>query len=179
MKKALTHWARVTDIRVGKLTIIGSDNGLSPGRRQAIIWTNAGKLFIWPLGTNFSKILIEINTFSFKKCISKYRLENGSHLSRPQYVKVFYICNDLNDDITVVFSLDTTPGTEFIVRAYNIYASVKIYMESHISSEYYITYRKVSNIRRTKCQNLNDSRNVLQLSVPNPLMPSFKSIMKM
>ena len=33
----LTHWDRVTHICVGKLTIIGSDNGLSPGRRQAII----------------------------------------------------------------------------------------------------------------------------------------------
>ena len=41
------------------------------------------------------------------------------------------------------------------------------------------TYRKVSNIRRTKCQNLNDSRLVLQLSIPNPLKPSVKSIMKM
>ena len=51
----------------GKLTIIGPDNGLSPGRRQAIIWTNAGILSIGPLGTNFSEILIEINTFSFKK----------------------------------------------------------------------------------------------------------------
>ena len=40
-------------------------------------------------------------------------------------------------------------------------------------------YRKVSNIRRTKCQNLNDSRLVLQLSVPNPLKASVKSIMKM
>ena len=52
----LTHWGRVTHICVGKLTIIGSDNGLSPGRRQAIIWTNAGILLIWPLGTNFSEI---------------------------------------------------------------------------------------------------------------------------
>ena len=45
----------------------------------------------------------------------------------------------------------------------------------------YVTlyYRKVSNIRRTKCQNLNESRLVLQLSVPNPLKPSVKSIMKM
>ena len=42
-----------------------------------------------------------------------------------------------------------------------------------------INYRKISNIRRTKCQNLNDSRFVLQLSVPNPLKPSVKSIMKM
>ena len=41
------------------------------------------------------------------------------------------------------------------------------------------TYRKVSNIRRTKCQNLNDSRLVLQLPVPNPLKPSIKSIIQM
>ena len=50
-----------------KLTIIGSDNGLSPVRRQAIIWTNAGILLIGPLGTNFIEILNEIHTFSFKK----------------------------------------------------------------------------------------------------------------
>ena len=54
-------------ICVGKLTIIASDNGLSPGRRQAIIWTNAGILLIGPLGTNFSEILIAIETFSFQK----------------------------------------------------------------------------------------------------------------
>ena len=63
----LTHWGRVTHICVGNLTITGSDNGLSPGRRQAIIWTNAGILLIGPLGTNFSKIFIEIHKFSFKK----------------------------------------------------------------------------------------------------------------
>ena len=57
----------MTHICVGKLTTIGSDNGLSPDRRQAIIWTNAGILLIGPLGTNFSEILIEILTFSFKK----------------------------------------------------------------------------------------------------------------
>ena len=65
--RILTHWGRVTHICVGKLTIIGSDNGLSPGRRQAIIWTNAGILLIGPLGTNFSEILIPIEAFSFKK----------------------------------------------------------------------------------------------------------------
>ena len=31
----------------------GSDNGLSPGRRQAIIWTNAKIFLIESLGTNF------------------------------------------------------------------------------------------------------------------------------
>ena len=63
----LTHWGRVTHICVGKLTIIGSDNGLLPGRCQAITWTNAGILLIRSLGTNFSEILIEIDTFSYKK----------------------------------------------------------------------------------------------------------------
>ena len=63
----LTHWGRVTHICFGNLTIIGSDNGLAPGRRQTIIWTNDGLLLIGPLGTNFSEILIGIQTFSFKK----------------------------------------------------------------------------------------------------------------
>ena len=63
----LTHWGRVTHICVDNITIIGSDNGLSPGWRQAIIWTNAGILLIRPLGTNFSEILIGNQTFSFKK----------------------------------------------------------------------------------------------------------------
>ena len=63
----LTHWGRVTHICVSTLTIIGSDNGLSPGRRQAIISTISGILLIRPLGTNFSELLIKIHTFSFKK----------------------------------------------------------------------------------------------------------------
>ena len=75
----LTHWGRVTHICIGNLTIIGSDNGLSPGRRQAITWINVGILLIGPLGTNFSEMLIEIHTFSFKKMQLKCRLENGGH----------------------------------------------------------------------------------------------------
>ena len=38
-----------------------------PGRRQAIIWTNAGILLIVTLVRNFRDILIEIDTFSFRK----------------------------------------------------------------------------------------------------------------
>ena len=66
-KIILTHWGRVTHICLSELTIIASDNGLSPGRRQAIIWHNAGLLLIEPLGTNFSDISIGIQTFSFNK----------------------------------------------------------------------------------------------------------------
>ena len=63
----LTHWGRVMHICVSNLTIIGSDNGLSPDQRQVIIWTNADKLSIGLQETKFNEILIEIYTFSFKK----------------------------------------------------------------------------------------------------------------
>ena len=65
-------------ICVSKLIIIGSDNDLSPGQRQAIIWTNAGILLIEPLGTNFSEILIKIYALSFRRYTWKC-LENGIH----------------------------------------------------------------------------------------------------
>ena len=57
----------MTHICIGNLTIIGSDNGLSPDQRQAITWTNVGIFLIGPLGTNVSEMLIEIHTFSLKK----------------------------------------------------------------------------------------------------------------
>ena len=75
----LTHWGRVTYICFSDLTIIGSDNGLSPGRRQAIIVINAGILLIRPLGTNLNEILVEILIFLFKKM----RLKVSSAKRRP------------------------------------------------------------------------------------------------
>ena len=66
-----THWGRVTLICVHKLTIILSDNGLSPSWCQAAIWNIAGILLIGPLGTNFSEISLEIHTFSLKKIYMK------------------------------------------------------------------------------------------------------------
>ena len=84
---SLTHCGRVTHICVSKLTTIGSDNGLSPGQRQAIIGTNAGILLIGTLGTNF-EILSEIHTFSFKKMhLKNIVCETAAILSRPQCVK--------------------------------------------------------------------------------------------
>ena len=69
----------MTHICANNLTIIDSDDGLSPGRRQAIIWTNAGILLIGPLEKHFSEILIKIHAFSFKKM----HLKMSSGKSRP------------------------------------------------------------------------------------------------
>ena len=86
----LIHWGRVTHICVSKLTIIGSDNGLSPDRCQAIIWINAGILLIGPLGTNFSET--KFIHFHSRKCMQKYRLKMAAILPRPHCVKHF-LCN--------------------------------------------------------------------------------------
>ena len=73
---SLTHWGRVTHICVSKLTTIGSDNGLSPSRRQAIIWTKNVR--------QNSFIFIQENAFENVVC------ERASIQSRPQWVKVWW-----------------------------------------------------------------------------------------
>ena len=67
LQNFLTHWGRVRQICISKLTTIVSDNGLPPGQHQAIIWTYDRILLIGPLRTNFSEILIEMHIFSFKE----------------------------------------------------------------------------------------------------------------
>ena len=59
----LTHWSWVLYICINKLNIIGSGNGLLPGWCEAIIWTSTGKLLVWPSGTKFNEMSMEINKF--------------------------------------------------------------------------------------------------------------------
>ena len=117
----LILWGRLTHMCVANLTIIGSDNGLSPGLRQAIIWTNDGILLNVPLGTDFSENSIEIHIVSFTKMYLKmfakwclFRL--GLNVVIPMRRKnAIEICNDtlvhsksINDqtDICVCLRLD-------------------------------------------------------------------------
>ena len=89
----------MTHICVSVLTSIGSDNGLSPGRRQAIIRTNAGILLIRPLGTNFSEFLVEILIFPFKKM----RLKVLSAKRRPFCLGLNVLSSSQSPNITSSF----------------------------------------------------------------------------
>ena len=103
----LTHWGGVTHICVSKLNIIGSDNGFSPVRCQAIIWTNVGILLIWPFGTNFNETLIEIHTFSFKKM----------HLKRPSAKwRPFCLCLSV---LTVLYIYKARTGSSLNLQMPN------------------------------------------------------------
>ena len=71
---------------------IGSDNGLSPGQHQVIIWTNAGISLFGPLGTNFSEIIIKSHISSFKKMhlkmlSAKWRPFVSSSMSKPRWIQ--------------------------------------------------------------------------------------------
>ena len=82
----LTHWGRVTHICVSNLTIIGSDNGLSPDWRQAIIWANAGILLIGPCMRNKLqwKFNRNSNIFVLQNALENVVWEMTSILSQPQ-----------------------------------------------------------------------------------------------
>ena len=99
---------------VSNQTIIGSYNGLSPGRRQAIIWTNDGILLIGTLGTNFSDIWIEILTFSFKKM----RLKVSSAKWRP-----FCLGHNVLTPVTAMYggkAVDEPRGQKEVTSTKNI-----------------------------------------------------------
>ena len=120
-------------ICVSKLNIIGSDNGLSPTRHQAIIWTNAGILLIRPLRTNFSEIFIEVYTFSFKKMHSK--MSSGKW--RPFYLGL----NVLRQYIQIIHSIDI--GDELALLDYQIISRSKSHVRKcwamwsiHVSVNY-------------------------------------------
>ena len=65
----------MTHLCIHKFTIIGSDNGLAPSRRQVIIWTNAShiakstlmKKLQWNINQN-SYIFIQENAFENVIC---------------------------------------------------------------------------------------------------------------
>ena len=110
----ISHWGRVTHISVGNINSIGSENGLSPGRRQAIIWTKwlvawsapshylnqCWNIFNWTIGNKLqwnsnrnSNIFIQEN--AFENVVS----EMAAILSRPQ-------C-DIPKDMVNAMSADT------------------------------------------------------------------------
>ena len=168
----LTHWGRVTHVCVGTNTNIGPANGLSPGRRQAIIWTNAGILLIGPLGTNFGEILIGVQTFSFKKM----HLKMSSAKWRPfcpglNGLSVLWSmgCRSLNAMLYTRFNEVERGYTGFtlFVRLYRIVSAQYLQQYSldpfHIYTSYQATSVGVSCVKLVKIKKLKISADYLNL----------------
>ena len=102
----LTQWCQATHIGVSELTNIGSDNGLSAGRRRAIIWPslthivnlNIGNTIQWNLKGN-TLIFAQENAFDNVVC------EIAAILPRPQCIKRFRACRPITCSVSVVNSV--------------------------------------------------------------------------
>ena len=145
-----------------KLTIIGSDNGLSPGRRQAIIWTSAGILLIGPLGTNFSQILIGIQFFFQEKALENVVCEITSILSRTQCVKWLRVLLSRLSGF-LIMRIHEMP---FNIKIYQTILSLaprvrRIYI--HI-----IRYRSPSKMQRQRSQRTNNAETLSMLYLRQP-----------
>ena len=108
---SLTHWGRVTHICVSKLTIIVPDNDLSPDRRQAIIWTNAGILLIRTTGTIFSEVSSEIHIFSFKKMHLKISSAKWRSFCLGLNVLMWHHCSDVTSSFQESIEAALTPAS--------------------------------------------------------------------
>ena len=105
---ALTHRGRVMHICISKLTIISSDNGLLPGRRQAIIGTNTAILFIGPIGNKLQwnlnqnlYIFIQENAFEnviwkMAPILSQLKYVKKEWHLYPRMISIFHIICDLH-----------------------------------------------------------------------------------
>ena len=101
-------------ICISKLSIIGSDNSLSPDRCQTIIRTDAGILSIGPIGTIFIEILFEIHKFSFKKI--HFKMLSGKW--RP-------FCFSLNVIKIKQHNKQFTPTNDSLCLVYQVYMDLQ------------------------------------------------------
>ena len=118
---------------VSRLTTIGSDNFLSPGRCPAIIWANAGILLIGSSGTNFNEILSEILIFSYKILC----LNVSSAKWRPFILWFHSLPQSINENVIpdsafffISITMDTSTGIILCMcpaierRCYNVMSSL-------------------------------------------------------
>ena len=144
----------MTHICIGNLTSIGSDNGLSPGRRQAIIWTNAGILLIGLLGTNFSEIFNRSSNIFFQENAFENVVWNiAAILSRPQWVKPEWLTWHCCFYVT-----ENAPGKflTFMLLFIYLIKKKKTSKLNNIVVGYIITFQghSLGNIPTDDCQNV-------------------------
>ena len=87
------------------------DKGVSPVRRHAIIWTNAGPLLTEPLGAYFSEIWIEIQQLAYKKMNVKMSSEKSYMvMASMSYIQVYNIHRGIH---TTIYYMDNTEPDMF------------------------------------------------------------------
>ena len=85
----------------------------------------------------------------------------------------------MQSDLPQTLTIDTHSSPVRVSYGVSVVSTNSNLCSAYVTSVLYAIYRKISNIRRAKFQNLSGFRPVLQLSLPNLLKPCVKSRMKM
>ena len=161
----------MTHICVSKLSIIGSDNGLSPARRQAIIWTNAEILLIGSLGTNFSEILLAVLTFSFQEnAFENIVCEMAAFFPRPQNVNVAHneLFNEPNNIVipglvshVKVIKFGTNVGSNILINiSTGVYHNCNFFGTLYIENLWQVRLWRICLIKYTDNELFNEPINI-------------------
>ena len=149
-------WMEMYEFRISlKFVIMGPINNI-PALVQIIDWRLLIINTYFLLITFLSPIQILIYVQHFYLCIWYYVTLNNT-------IMQFDCINTITSVLCEVASL--LSNTENVIHLDIVIV--------------FLSYHKISNISHTKSQNLNESRFVLQLSLPNPLKPGVKLRMKM
>ena len=112
---ALTHRGRAMHICVSKLTIIASDNGLSPGQCQAIIWNNAVN---WILRNKLQWNFDENSDIFFQEnALESVVRKMAAILSQPQCVNISV--QNVKIHNVLIFFVNLQPGTHCCHHIWN------------------------------------------------------------
>ena len=123
--RLLTHWGQLTHICVSKLNSIGSGNGLVPGRRQTIMWTNDGilprKIGLWDI-EQIHRLSKHNRNAGLLKPSSSFQ----SHLARGMAT-----WDELNMDGKMLWHLTSTGGYPGAGEHCNIMREMYIFLSTY------------------------------------------------
>ena len=84
----LTQWGRVSHICFSKFTTISFDNGLSPDRHQAIIWTKVREIFVKIF--SFQEMHVKISSGKWRSLYLSLSVLNYGMRNLNANVRYFY-----------------------------------------------------------------------------------------
>ena len=85
-----THWGWVSHICVGNLNVIGSANGMSPDRRQAITWTQCWNAFKMSSAKR-RPFCLGLNVLTSYLQLKKYLMFVGAYMRQRTGVSPFCV----------------------------------------------------------------------------------------
>ena len=125
------------------------------------------------LETFADRLGLRHETTGHQECLTTFSCPISTYLSEIRIYTILNTSTWMNIEYGVMMQIMFVLHFVIIIK---LEVCCIIYLGLDKESQLY--YRQASYIRRTESQNVNVSRLILQLSLPNPLKPGAKSLIK-